>query len=309
MPQRISKTAPGEIDAIRAFNRFYTVRLGLLRKRHLDGRFSLTEARSLFEIGSRPGITATALRQTLGIDNGYLSRVIALHVRAGLIRAAASRADGREKLLTLTAAGRRAVAQLDAQSDRQIAEMLAPLPAAERAELAASLKRAHAALARAARPHPRVERVSRADRAALTLLEEYYESINVVKRDDARTIRRMLREPDTALWLAYVDDRPAGCVMLRPLPQRAASAECKRLYVRPAARGCGIAAALMDALEDWACTQGLRCVYLDTMRTLTSAVALYTARGYKPCARYNDNPQATLFMRKRLAQPGRPALR
>jgi DNA-binding MarR family transcriptional regulator len=309
MPQKIVKTATDQINAIRAFNRFYTARLGLLRKRHLDGRFSLTEARALFEIGSRPGVTATSLRSALGIDNGYLSRVIALHVRAGLVRAAASRADAREKLLTLTAAGRRAVAQLDAQSARQIDEMLAPLAADARADLASALESVHALLARAARPRPRIERLAQANRVALALLEEYYESIDVVKRDDARSVRRMMREPHTALWLAYVDGKPAGCVMLRPLPQRAAAGECKRLYVRPSARGCGVAAALMDALEDWARAEGLRWVYLDTMRTLTPAVALYTARSYKPCPRYNDNPQATMFMRKSLAQRSRATLR
>lgn len=309
MPRRIVKTENDEIRAIRAFNRFYTARLGLLRKRHLDGRFSLTEARTLFEIGSRPGITATALRQTLDIDNGYLSRVVALHVRAGLVRACASRADGREKPLTLTAAGCRTVAQLDAQSARQIDEMLAPLAAPERAELAASLARVHTVLARATRPRLHIERTQRATSAACALLEEYYESINVVKRDDTRAVHRMLREPHTALWLAYADGKPVGCVMLRPLPQRAAAGECKRLYVRPSARGCGVAAALMDVLEERACAEGLRWVYLDTMRTLEAAVALYTARGYKPCPRYNDNPQATLFLRKRMAQRSGPPLR
>ncbi len=302
MSPRAAKPASDPVNTIRAFNRFYTARLGLLRKRHLGGRFSLTEARTLFEIGSRPGVTATALRTTLGIDNGYLSRVIALHARAGLVRAAASRADGREKLLTLTAAGRRAVAQLDAQSVRQIDEMLTPLAVVERAELAAALERAHTVLARAARPRVRIERLERATPAALALLEEYYAALDVVKRDDARTVRRMLREPHTALWLAHVEGGPAGCVMLRPLPQRAAAGECKRLYVRPAARGCGVAAALMDALENGARAAGLRWVYLDTMRTLAPAVALYAARGYRPCARYNDNPQATLFLRRRLTR-------
>lgn len=292
--------AGDEVAAVRAFNRYYTARLGLLRKRHLEGRFSLTEARTLFEIGARPGVTAKTLQAVLGIDAGYLSRVLAGHTRAGLVRAAASRADGREKLLELTAAGRREVARLDALSARQIEEMLEPLEADERARLAGALAAVQAMLERAAEPRLRVERMEEPDGAALELIEEYYEALKVVKRDDARALKRMLREPGAGLWVARVGERAVGCVVLRGLPERAAAGECKRLYVRPEARGHGAAAALMEALETHARTAGLQWVYLDTMKTLTAAVALYEGRGYKRCARYNDNPQATLFLRKRL---------
>ena len=94
-----------EVAAVREFNRFYTARLGLLRKRHLDGEFSLTEARILYEIGSRPEVTAATLRNTLGLDAGYISRLIALLTKRKLVRQTASEQDGREKLLTLSPAG------------------------------------------------------------------------------------------------------------------------------------------------------------------------------------------------------------
>lgn len=294
------QAAASQVGIIRAFNRFYTARLGLLRKRHLDGRFSLTEARTLFEIGGRPGVTATALREVLGIDNGYLSRVLAQHVRDGFVRSAESQVDRREKLLTLTATGRREVAQLDALSALQIDEILHPLSAAEQAQVAESLARVQTILAHAERPRVRIERIERMSSAALELIEEYYEALNVIKRDDARAMRRMLGEPQTALWLAYLEGKAVGCVLLRALSQRASAGECKRLYVRSDARGHGVAAALMDALEAHAQAEGMRWVYLDTMRTLKPAVALYRKRGYRVCARYNDNPQATLFLRKRL---------
>ncbi|HWT66780.1 MAG TPA: MarR family winged helix-turn-helix transcriptional regulator, partial [Terracidiphilus sp.] len=153
----------GQVEAIRAFNRFYTARLGLLRRRHLDGRFSLTEARALFEIGSRPGVTAKALRETLEIDNGYLSRVLKQHVRDGLVRATASRADRREKPLMLTAAGRREVAHLDAESARMIEELLGPLDQERRVELAQLLEHAQTLLARRERPRVRIERLRRVE--------------------------------------------------------------------------------------------------------------------------------------------------
>lgn len=245
-------------------------------------------------------MTATVLRKTLGIDNGYLSRVLAQHVREGLVRAAESPNDRREKLLTLTTAGRREVRKLDEQSAIQIEEMLGQLTEPERVEVSRSLEQVHVLLARAERPRLRVERQERVSRAALELLEEYYESINVVKRDDARTVRRVLREPCGALWVAYLDEKPVGCVMLRALAERAAAGECKRLYVRPEARGQGAANALMDALEAFAQEAGLRWLYLDTFEGLKAAVALYGRRGYRTCARYNDNPQATMFLRKHL---------
>ena len=77
----------------------------------------------------------------------------------------------------------------------------------------------------------------------------------------------------------------------------------KRLYVRPAQRGSGIAARLMDALETFAFGRGFRAVYLDTFDDLADAVRFYERRGYERIARYNDNPQATIFMRKTLVEP------
>ena len=100
--------------------------------------------------------------------------------------------------------------------------------------------------------------------------------------------------------MASVDGQPVGCVCLRPLPAIENASECKRLYVRPAGRGMGIANRLMDALESYAGTVGYQAVYLDTYDDLKPAIALYAGRGYKPCERYNNNPQATVFMRKQL---------
>ena len=76
--------------------------------------------------------------------------------------------------------------------------------------------------------------------------------------------------------------------------------ECKRLYVRPHARGKRIADKLLDAQEEFARSQGIEWIYLDSFDDLKTAIALYERRGFERCARYNDNPQATLFMRKRL---------
>ena len=91
-----------------------------------------------------------------------------------------------------------------------------------------------------------------------------------------------------------------GFVVLRDLPSIPRAGECKRLYVQPSARGHRIAEKLMDALESFAQAQGLDSIYLDSYHDLEAAIALYRKRGYTECERYNDNPQATIFLRKHL---------
>jgi len=135
---------------------------------------------------------------------------------------------------------------------------------------------------------------------AQRLLEEYYRDVTVLQRDTPQQIRCFLENRDSGLWLAYQGAEPAGCVVLRPLPQIADAAECKRLYVRAAFRRRGIADALLDALEDYARCCAVAWVYLDSKDDLVAAIALYRRRGYAACARYNDNVQATVFLRKAL---------
>lgn len=286
------------ISAIREFNRFYTARLGLLRKRHLDGEFSLTEARVLYEIGAHPRTTASALRQTLSLDRGYISRLLASLGSRKLILQTASATDAREKFLTLTSAGERSVARLNESSDRQVSDMLSGIEVARRDTLIAALKDVHQILSAPKRPEVHIVRLTEVLDEALQILAEYYEAVHVVKRDDPGALRSLLAEPTSAMWLAILGSELVGCVVLRALPSIPDAGECKRLYVRPAARGRHVASLLLDALEEHARAQNLRWIYLDTYDDLKPAIALYQQRGYKVCERYNDNPQATLFMRK-----------
>lgn len=136
---------------------------------------------------------------------------------------------------------------------------------------------------------------------AETLLREYYEAVGVIKRDTPEEIRAFLSDAGSGLWIAYVDEAPAGCVVLRPLPSIPLAAECKRLYVRPQFRRQGIADRLLDAMEEYAQRIGATFVYLDSKNDLEAAIRIYIRRGYVACERYNDNPQATLFLRRNLA--------
>ncbi|MGA9672749.1 MAG: bifunctional helix-turn-helix transcriptional regulator/GNAT family N-acetyltransferase [Terracidiphilus sp.] len=287
-----------QIAAVRGFNRFYTARLGLLRKRHLDGDFSLTEARILYEIGTNPGLTASSLRNTLGLDAGYLSRSLALLVRRKLVRRAASNRDGREKLLTLSPAGNRVVARLNEQSSLQIQEMLAKVSPADRAVLVESFSKIRSILSEP--KSIRIVRLSKSNDDALRLLQEYYEAVNVVLRDTPQAIQDIIDDPCSGVWLAYLEEKAVGCVVLRDLSSIPFAGECKRLYVQPEARGHGIAQKLLDALEEFARINGLHWVYLDSYDDLKVAIDLYRKRGYVPCERYSDNPQATVFLRKNI---------
>ena len=290
-----------QIAAVREFNRFYTARLGLLRKRHLDGDLSLTEARILYEIGARPRLTASYLRETLGLNAGYISRSLALLTKRKLVRQTASRQDGREKLLTLSPAGESTVAWLNEQSALQIQGLLANVSSTDRALLLDSLAKVRFILSESKGDSVRIVRLSRSNDDAIRLLQEYYEAVHVVQRDTPEAIQKIIDAPCSGVWLAYLDEEAVGCVVLRALGSIPLAGECKRLYVRPASRGHRIAEKLLDAQEEFARSQGLRWIYLDSYDDLKVAIALYRRRGYISCERYNDNPQATVFLRKDIA--------
>jgi GNAT superfamily N-acetyltransferase len=121
-----------------------------------------------------------------------------------------------------------------------------------------------------------------------------------VQRDSPESIRSLIHERGSGMWLAYLGDEVQGCVVLRKLASVPRASECKRLYVKPAMRGNHIAEKLLDAQEEFARNSGVEWIYLDSYDDLKAAIALYERRGYERCERYNDNPQATLFMRKRI---------
>ena len=136
---------------------------------------------------------------------------------------------------------------------------------------------------------------------AYAIVREYYEAVGVVVRDDRESFGRDYFGRGSGVWLAYEDASVVGCIALRPLPQLERAGEIKRMYVKPEARGKGIAERLLKALEEYAAEAGYGALYLDTKDDLTTAIRFYQRHGYEPCERYNDNPQATMFMKKRLA--------
>lgn len=120
---------------------------------------------------------------------------------------------------------------------------------------------------------------------ALALIEEYYQAMGVVQRDDRESLLCSLADPESAIWTGYVDGVPAGCILYRPLPNLGSAGEIKRLYVRAAYRGRGLAIRLLEALEQFAQSQNVCWLYLDTKDDLQDAIAFYRGHGYIPCER------------------------
>jgi GNAT superfamily N-acetyltransferase len=133
------------------------------------------------------------------------------------------------------------------------------------------------------------------------LAEEYCDAASVVMRDDRAKLLDYVTNSESGVWLAYDDATAVGCIVYHPLPDMGSAGEVKRLYVRPAFRRQGVAQALLEHVEQFASRRGDEWLYFDTNERLQAAIVFYRRNGYIDCARYNANPQATMFMRRRLS--------
>ena len=133
---------------------------------------------------------------------------------------------------------------------------------------------------------------------AYGIVEEYYRAASVVVREDPQKFAEEYFATGAGVWLAEVDGGIVGCVALRKLREKPGCGEIKRLYVRPAYRGQRIADLLFEALEKYAKDSGYEWLYLDTAGDMKAAQRFYERKGFLSCERYNDNPQAAMFMRK-----------
>ncbi len=281
--------AADAIAAVRRFNRFYTRRIGVLDEHLLKSPFSLAEARILYELAHRDGLSAAALARDLGLDPGYLSRTLQTLEKAGLIARAADARDGRRSRIGLTGAGRAAQEPLERQSDAAVGAMLAPLGPHDRKRLTTALAAVERLLSDAPRGRPALvlRRHQPGDigwivhRQGRLYAEEYgwdetYEGLVAeilaafVKNFDARRERA---------WIAEIDGEIVGSVFL--VRQDDAVAKLRLLYVEPAARGLGIGKRLVDEVVAFARLKGYRTLTLWTNDILASARRIYQAAGFR----------------------------
>lgn len=276
------------IEAVRAFNRFITRHIGALNEGLLASSFSLTECRILYELAHRPGVTASELGRDLGVDPGYLSRILRAFRERGLVAATAAEGDARRQELTLTAVGSQAFAPLDQRSRDEVAAVLAPLPESDRARLVEAMRtietligdRRPAAPTVVLRPHRPGDLGWIIHRHAALYAREYgwdnsFEAL--VAEVAAEFIRNF--DPDRErCWVAERDGEPVGSVFI--VRQDDTTAKLRLLYVEPSARGLGIGRRLVDEAVAFARATGYRRVVLWTNDVLTAARGIYEAAGF-----------------------------
>jgi DNA-binding MarR family transcriptional regulator len=290
--------AQEDIARVRSFNRLVTRQVGALNDRYLGHR-PLGECRVLSEIGAA-GATPKEIRIRLGLDSGYLARMLRALQRDGLVEATPDPADRRTKRLRLTDAGAAELAELDRISDELAASALAPLTAEQRERLL----RAQAEVRRLlALSMVSVEREDPRSPDARWCLEHYFAELGErFGLDPARTLPA--DGDDLVFLLARLDGGPAGCGVLKPLAPGVG--EVMRMWVDRTHRGLGIAARLLAALEAEAAARGDAAIRLYTHGSLAEAQALYRSRGYAEIPRYNADPYASHWFEKRLGRPPDP---
>jgi len=282
------------VDQVRRFNRTVTERVGALNDRYL-GRRPLGESRVLFEIGEE-GATPRDVRARLGLDSGYLARLIRALRRDDLLDERPDPADRRTKLLTLTPKGRAELAELDRISDELAAATLAPLTPEQRERLLraqAEVRRLLAISMVTIAP----EDPGSAD--ARWCLGHYFAELAARFEERFDPARTLPTGADDLFLLARFDGQPAGCGVLKALSSE--TGEILRMWVDRPHRGLGIAGRLLAELERHAAERGHRAVRLYTNRSLDEAKAMYRARGYAEIPRYNDDPYANHWFEKRLS--------
>jgi DNA-binding MarR family transcriptional regulator/GNAT superfamily N-acetyltransferase len=284
---------PEQVEQLRAFNRDYTRRIGVLSRGLLDSRYSLTQVRVMYEIAHRPGVLASELAAELGLDPGYLSRILTGFEGKRLVARTASSADARRQHLRLTSAGHRVFAPLERRAQQQVRSLLAGLDDSRREAVLAAMSAIRSAFA----PADAVSAASGAD--AMTLrshrpgdmgwvierhgalyFQEYgwNEEFEALVAGIAAEFISELDRSRERCWIAEAHGRRLGCVFL--VAGDAGSAKLRLLLVEPEARGLGLGGRLVSECVSFARTAGYDRIVLWTQANLSGARRLYQRAGF-----------------------------
>ena len=287
-----TRPVPSPAAAVRGFNRFYTRQIGVLGEALLRSPFSLTEARVLFELAEEPGRTAAALCRQLGLDAGYLSRILGGFRKRGLLVRARSAEDGREELLSLSRRGRRTFAVLDARSEAQAGELLERVPAARRDGLLAAMRqieellggrerREGAFVLRQEQPGDLGWMVQR--HGALYAREYGYdEQFEALVAEIVAAFGKQHDAKRERCWIAERAGENVGSILMVRKSQTVA--KLRLLLVEPSARGLGIGGALVSECVRFARGAGYKKLTLWTQSELRAARRLYEQAGFERVA-------------------------
>ena len=288
------------IRRVRRFNRTVTERVGALDDRFLGRPRPLGASRLLWEIGAE-GAELRVLRARLGLDSGYLSRLLRGLERQRLVAVEESRDDARVRRARLTATGRRERALLDRRSDALARGLLSPLSQGQQDRLLAAMAEVERLLGAGQVAIAAVD--PEGDEARWCMAQYYAELGRRFERgfDPAGSLTAAaeeLRPPRGHLLVARLHGEAVGCGALRL--HGGTPAELKRMWVSPAVRGMGVGRRLLTELERRARARGARVLHLETNRALTEAIALYRSSGFVEVPRFNDEPYAHHWFEKRL---------
>ena len=287
---KTNRVAVAQVKAVRAFNRFYTQRIGVLDP-YLGSELSLTEVRVLYELAHRDQPTATELGRDLGLDAGYLSRILGRFETRGWLARAPSPADARQSLLRLTEAGHEAFAPLQQQSRDEAAQMLAGLSAPARPKLIGAMATVQQLL----------EPASKAMAGRTVVLRDpvpgdmgwvvqqhgeiywreyrFNSEFEALVADIAAKYIRNFDPQREKGWIAEIDGERVGSVFV--VRRSATVAQLRLLILTAQARGQGLGGRLTDECIAFAQAKGYRKITLWTQRHLVAARAIYKSRGFQ----------------------------
>lgn len=277
------------VNAVRAFSRFYTQRVGVLQEGLLGSEYSLTEVRVMFELARAGTSSAAAIREVLGLDAGYLSRILRRFAQQRLITRERSPQDARSVLLRLTRKGQTLFNDLDKKSSGEVAAMLRSLPEDRQNQFVTALKHAEESFAAKSGSQRAIQlRAHRAgdigwvvERHGCLYAKEYgwddsFEALvaeigaRFLKNFDARRER---------CWIAEIDGERVGSIFL--VKQTQTIAKLRMLLLEPHARGLGLGRRLVDECVHFARSRDYRKITLWTQSNLLAARKLYRAAGFR----------------------------
>jgi DNA-binding MarR family transcriptional regulator/GNAT superfamily N-acetyltransferase len=276
-------------ESVRGFNRFYTRQIGILQKGYLNSQFSLADVRVLYELAHREKPTATEISSALGLDAGYLSRILLGFKKSGLIARRASAADARQNHVSLKRKGQAAFARLDRKSHAEIAAMLGKLTSPGRQRLVEAMRTIEEVLG--AQPDRKASYILRSHqpgdmgwvihRHGALYAQEYGwdERFEALVAEIAAKFIQNFDPKRERCWIAEMDGAIVGSVFL--VHKSAKVAKLRLLLVEPTVRGLGLGSRLVDECVRFARHAGYRKITLWTQASLHAARHIYKSAGFK----------------------------
>ena len=285
----VLETNDGPVQLIRRFNRFYTRQIGVLQEHLLQSQFSLTEVRVLYELAHRENITAKDLCLDLGLDRGYVSRMLQTFESHGWIKTAPSPDDRRRQFLSLTAKGHKVFDPLERRSTEEVAAMLARLSPNQHKKMLAAILDIESVLAPSQpsatsyklRPHRPGDMGWVVQRHGELYWREYHydERFEALVAEIVAEFVQKLDPKRERCWIAERNGENVGSVFL--VKKSPSIAKLRLLLVEPSARGLGIGKRLVEECVHFAKDAGYKKIMLWTQSELAAARSIYQGAGFK----------------------------